>query len=253
MDALSDAGYRVIAYDRPPFGLSDKSPHTTRTGSGQARQAVELMDALEIDSAVMVGHSAGGRVIAYIGTMFPERVDGLVFVAGAVGDDPRTPDADEQENGSALSGLFEFAGRLDPESPISRGLVRNFLSEEQFISLLADAYYDPVIVTDEVAAGYGRILRVEGWESAFLSLFSEQIEPEPLSIETLADLNIPILLIWGEEDTWVPVARGEALRERLPDAEWITYELTGHMPMEEEVERFNVDLLAFLTSTYNGQ
>jgi pimeloyl-ACP methyl ester carboxylesterase len=70
-------------------------------------------------------------------------------------------------------------------------------------------------------------------------------------LELLAQSATPILLIWGEEDTWVPLAVGQRLHQLLPAADWITYRDVGHLPMEENVEQFNTDLLAFLARIYS--
>ena len=59
-------------------------------------------------------------------------------------------------------------------------------------------------------------------------------------------LDVPVLIIWGEEDTWVPIQVGRNLRDHLPDSTWITYPDVGHLPMEENIEQFNADMLRFL-------
>jgi len=56
------------------------------------------------------------------------------------------------------------------------------------------------------------------------------------------------LLIWGQDDSWVPMTAGQLLRDLLPNSQWITYPQIGHLPMEENIEQFNRDLLAFLAS-----
>jgi pimeloyl-ACP methyl ester carboxylesterase len=248
IDALAEAGYRVVAYDRPPFGLSDKNPALDYSPAAAANQALGLMNALDIETATLVGHSAGGSVIAHFATDYADRVDGMVFVAGAVGYDRGSEPAG---NDSALGGLFQFAASLNPDSPLAHQLVRAFVTPERFIDLLRDAYYDPDIVTDEVAAGYLRILQIEGWEGAFLALLQSPADTPSPDLDTLAQSTMPILLIWGEEDTWVPLVVGQRLHQLLPVADWITYSDVGHLPMEETVEQFNTDLLAFLARIYS--
>ena len=57
---------------------------------------------------------------------------------------------------------------------------------------------------------------------------------------------MPILIIWGEEDTWVPIAIGEAMTNSFTDVQLITYANVGHLPMEENTEQFNADVISFL-------
>ncbi len=251
---LVEAGYRVIAYDRPPFGLSDKQPSPIdQTGTGHAAIAAGLMDALGIDSAVLVGHSAGGGVIAHTALLYPERVTGLVFVAGAVGDDRGADGSREQAEAgdSGLGGLFDLGQNIDPEAPLALALVRTFLTPERFTSILEGAYHPSFDVTDDIRAGYSRVLQVENWEAGFLTLFSSDAMPAPVNVADLAALDIPALLIWGAQDTWVPLSQGEFLHEMLPGSELVVYDNVGHMPMEEAVEAFNADLLNFVDGVYS--
>lgn len=252
---LTDAGYRVIAFDRPPFGLSDKGLEIDYSTSAQLTYMVGLMDALEVESAALVGHSAGGGIISYFSTRFPERVDALVFVASAV-PIPREPSTSSEEpvgeesSGTGLGGLFELAGSLDPASPVSQGLVRSFLTPEVFVDILSSAYYDSSIITDDVALGYQLPLQITGWEVGFLTYFGADNGELTFDIETFIGLNVPMLIIWGEEDTWVPIEAGNALAEFFPEATYITYPQVGHLPMEENVTQFNLDLLDFLMTVY---
>lgn len=252
MPALAEAGYRVIAFDRPPFGLSDKSPDVDYALDAQVGLTAGLMDSLAVESAVMVGHSAGGGVIAHFATMYPDRINALVFVAGAVrvGSQtaPPAPQATEgSSNPSPLGGLFEMAANLDPNSAFAQAAVRAFLTPERFAGLLSSTYFDPATMTEEIAAGYQRPLQITGWEIAFLAYFSSRTQiTADLDLEAFAALDVPILILWGEEDTWVTPDVGQALHAFLPESQLITYAGVGHMPMEENIAQFNADLVAFL-------
>src|SRR5690606_24147837 len=83
LDALAAAGYRAIALDLPPFGLSAKSPELDFLAAAQAERVVGLMDALGIEQATIVGHSAGGPVAGAIAERYPDRVTRLVLVSPA--------------------------------------------------------------------------------------------------------------------------------------------------------------------------
>ena len=251
IEPLVDAGYRVIAFDRPPFGLSDKGLETDYGTLAQIEYMIGLMDSLAIESATLVGHSAGGGIISYFSATYPERVDALVFVAGSA---PIPREAvetnDEDENGGGLGGLFELAGSLDPASPVSQNLVSSFLTPEAFVDILSSAYFDPSIVTDEVAEGYQLPLLVTGWEAGFLAYFASRSEAIEFDLDAFEGLDVPILIIWGEEDSWVPIEAGESLAEFFPASSFITYPNVGHLPMEENTDQFNTDLLEFVDSVY---
>ena len=250
---LADAGYRVIAYDRPPFGLSDKQPNPSdQTGTGHAAIAIGLMDVLNIETAVLVGHSAGGSVIAHTALLYPERVTGLVFVAGAVGSESNAHVEQQRSDEGALGGLFARGQNIDPSAPLALGLVRAFLTPERFTGILEGAYHPSFEVTDDIRAGYSRVLMVENWEAGFLALFSSDAMPDPVDLTELAALDIPTLLIWGAQDTWIPLEQGLHLHDMLLGSTLIVYEDVGHMPMEEAIEAFNADVHRFVDAVYGS-
>ncbi|MCU0512103.1 MAG: alpha/beta hydrolase [Anaerolineae bacterium] len=248
MDALAAAGLYVVALDLPPFGLSDKSPTLDYTRAGMAETVVGLMDVLAIERASIVGHSMGGGVTACVAVRHPERVERLVFVAGGVFDpalrepaetETTTEDSEQQ---SPLALLRTF----DPNSPLAATLLRTLLTPERFTDILTSAYYRPEIVTDEVAAGYQRPLAIETWTAGFLA-YQRAEDANPVTLAQLAQMDVPTLILWGEEDTWVPITVGEAMAAMLPSVTFITYPATGHLPMEEDTAAFNADVIAFLT------
>lgn len=251
IDPLVEAGYRVVAFDRPPYGLADKDTDVEYGAAAYVEYTAGLMDALNIESATLIGHSAGGGVIASFALTYPERVDALVFVAGAVrvpGAPQMMPEGDEQGGRNAFSGLFDIASQVNPESPLARVLVRQLLTQDVLAEIFYANYYDQSLITPEVIEGYTQILRVEGWEGAFLKLLTEPVGDTDNTFDALNTVEAPVLLVWGEQDAIVPIAVGEAMHAYLPESDWITYAETGHLPMEERIDTFNADLIEWLAA-----
>ena len=71
--------YRVIAPDQRGHGLSGK-PDSAYTGEEMAGDIAALMDDLRIPSAIVVGHSMGGRIAGYLAAMHPELVSALAIL-----------------------------------------------------------------------------------------------------------------------------------------------------------------------------
>lgn len=68
-----------------------------------------------------------------------------------------------------------------------------------------------------------------------------------LSEAAVASITAPTLLLWGEADTWTPLAQAEQLQALLPTVSGLTtFPASGHQPMEEAPQAFNDALLAFL-------
>ena len=81
LDAAADR-YRVIAFDRPGFGYSERPRSTVWTPDRQARLLHHALQELNVDSAIVVGHSWGTLVALAMGLQAPDCVRGLVLVSG---------------------------------------------------------------------------------------------------------------------------------------------------------------------------
>lgn len=84
LDVAADAGYRAIAFDRPGAGLSAKPESADYSHASQADFTAALLDALNLPQVVIVGHSAGGNVLAHFALRHADRVTRLVIVDGAI-------------------------------------------------------------------------------------------------------------------------------------------------------------------------
>jgi pimeloyl-ACP methyl ester carboxylesterase len=180
----------------------------------------------------------GGAVATYFVINYPERVDKLVFVDGGI--------FDSSQQRSPSDSPFAFLQNIDLNSPIAEETLRVSLRPATFADIMSSAYYDPAFITEEVVAGYTRPLQIENWPYGFISF----LQDEQSQVVTMADLatgaTMPTLIIWGEADTWIPLARGESMRGALADVRLVTYPKVGHLPMEKNIDRFNADLIRFL-------
>ena len=64
----------------------------------------------------------------------------------------------------------------------------------------------------------------------------------------LPKLTVPTLVLWGEQDTWIPLAMGKRFASDIPGARLISYPHLAHVPMEEDPQRTAADVAAFLVS-----
>lgn len=252
-DALDEAGYRVIAFDRPPYGLSQKTGELPLSQRQQAEFSIAVMDSLDLDSATLVGHSMGGGVIGYMAALAPERVERLVFVDGVPRVEEPAPVAATGSNRlSSAVGIPPFLVSAIDFPPVNRWIrigLRTFLQPDTFTNMQRTAYYDPATVTDEVAAGYQQQLQVVGWDEAMIDIVAgRSFADAPLTEAEVQAITAPTLIVWGDNDTWVPIASGERFADVMAGETFVTFSETGHMPMEEHPARFNEELLRFLAA-----
>jgi pimeloyl-ACP methyl ester carboxylesterase len=230
-------GARVVAFDRPGFGLSARplewegaDPYAPET---QADLVISLMDHLGMGKAILVGHSAGGTMAALTALRYPERIEALVLVAPAIYTDGGAPGWAKPLLGSPQM------RRLGPL------LLRSFFeSQVQSNRLIQRAWHDPSLVTPEILAGYLTTFQVQDWDR---SLWAFTLSSQDLELENRLDvLTLPVLVITGEDDRVVPTGESIRLTEELPDARLVVIPDCGHVPMEECPQSFLESITGFL-------
>ena len=233
LDGLAAAGYRAIAFDRPGAGLSDKPADLDYSHPAAADFTAALLDALGVERAVVVGHSAGGNVAAHLALRHPDRVGRLALADAAI---------------VGPAGPPGFVGAIVAFPPFTRwgqiGL-RAFFTPERLGNAVAGFYADPATLTPEVQDGYWRAFRTSGWELGLIGL-TRDAAGNRLADAQVSQIAAPALLVWGERDTLTPLDQAERLRALLPDAALTVIPAAGHQPMEEAPDAFNAALLAWL-------
>lgn len=227
---------RVIAYDRPGFGLTERvvnvstypvSPYSLEY---QADLLIKIMDEKGMQSATLVGNSAGGTVAIYAAALYPERITSLILVDPAV------------FNETARPAWVNFAFRLPQIDRLGPVFVRSI--QERGLELLKLAWYDENKISDQDLENYQRPLKVENWDVGLWE-FTKSNGKINVS-QYLAQLNLPVLVISGREDQLISVEDSIKVAEQIPDAELSIIELCGHVPQEECSIEFMAELIKFI-------
>lgn len=216
--------YRVVAFDRPAFGLTERPmpgefPNDVNpyTADAQADLTVGLMDALGIEQAVLVGNSAGGTIATHTALRYPERVQALALVDAAIYAGGGSP--------SWVRPLLTTpqARRIGPI------LVRNI--RDWGYQFGQSAWHDASKFTDEIWTNYSKPLQTENWDRALWELTQAS---QPLGLEQrLDELAMPVLVITGDDDRIVPTEQSIRLASEIPGAELAVMPACGHVPQEE--------------------
>jgi len=210
---------RAIAVTQRGHGDADR-PATGYRTEDFAGDVAALMDALEIDEAVIVGHSMGGSIAQRFAIDHPARLLGLVLV-GARASWHRHPE---------VVALGEAVAILsDPVDP-------DFVREFQLSTLarpVSPAYLDAVVA--ESLKLPARVWRASFAECVF------QADHTAL----LGRIAAPTLLMCGGRDDFAGDEQ-DALVAAIPGANLLTYPDAGHALHWEEPQRFAADLAAFV-------
>jgi pimeloyl-ACP methyl ester carboxylesterase len=234
--AQSGSGYRVIAFDRPAFGLTSRPMPGEWTGANpysaeaQVELTIALMDQLGLDSAILVANSAGGSVAMAVALRYPDRVAALVLVAPAV-----------YVGGNRLARLGPFL-RTPQMRRIGPLLVRNI--QEWGDDFGRSAWHDPARISADIWEGYRRPLQADNWDRA---LWEYTVAARPTNLpDQLERLQLPVLVITGDDDRIVPTEQSIRLAAELPRAELVVIPDCGHVPHEECPHSFLEAVRTFL-------
>jgi pimeloyl-ACP methyl ester carboxylesterase len=221
---LLEPHVHVIAPDQRGVGESDK-PADGYSLSQAARDLVELLDALALPSAVLVGTSSGGYVVQQVVVDSPHRVCALVL-AGSPADLSATGDP----FGDALSSFHD---------PVTVEDVRAVNGSFSTHVRIPDDFF---AAQDEAALTIPRHV----WRGVYRGLFKARA---PLAA---GPVQVPALVLWGADDDLLPPSQADALVAGLPQGRVIRYPNTGHLVLWERPERVAADVLAFVTGSRHG-
>jgi pimeloyl-ACP methyl ester carboxylesterase len=218
VDRLVSAGRYVIRYDTRDTGQSETYPpgRPGYTMSDLVADAVGVLDALDVASAVFVGISMGGAVAQVVAGRHPDRVDSLVLIATS----PVAPTGAELPSMSA--DLRDYFGRLPESGHTDRdGMVAHTVDVQRH--LCGPAYFDE----DEVRATAGRVFdRTRDMASSDTNHM--RMDDDGSDIPELRHITVPVLVVHGTADPLFPPAHGEALAAAIPRAKLLLLDGVGH-------------------------
>lgn len=223
---FSAAGCQAVAVDLPGNGYSAAPAHYDYSVSGNARLIGAVLDAIHAPKVFLVASSAGGLPVLDFAIRNPERVNGLIL-ASSCGVPHRLP----------------FPWNLI-RYPVVGELARYFLNEGMVLQNLKEAFADPKKVSAVDIRAYTQpLLRSGSWAA---NLRTERNADPTFVEQNLNKIHCPVLIVWGQQDAWHPVAMAEAFHRQLPQAEVEILPNCGHLPHEEQPDDFNQRALAFL-------
>ncbi len=240
---MAERRFTLIAPDLLGHGES-ATPRGDYSLGAHASGARDVLTALGIERATVVGHSLGGGIAMQFAYQFPERCERLVLVSsGGLGREVHLllraaslPGADY------VLPVITSAGMLG----VGRGLG----------GLLRRIRLAPGEDVEEIARGFAS-LESAGSRQAFLHTVRAVIEPggQRVSAQDRLELAalLPTLIVWGERDSIIPVEHGAAAHEAMPGSSFEVFPDAGHMPHDADPERFAELLTEFCETTDPAQ
>ena len=232
--------YQTISLDFPGHGLTGPDS-LKRYGIKDYSELVHaLAQMLNIEQYHVAGNSMGGAVAMQLASDYPGNVRSLNLIdaAGAPAADRTLTDSTApKKSNSGGAWIFQVA-----RHPLFSQLLLSCTPKFLFAMNMEQVYGNDAKVTDEVTTRYYELMLREGNRQATLDRLSQ---PRNSNIQ-FERLTMPILILWGAEDTWIPVAQGKHLQQALPGANLVILDGVGHVPMEESPTETVAEYLSFL-------
>ena len=225
---LVDRGFQVITFDNRDIGLSTKidaaPPTKTQTAmfsisrrfaksayllSDMAKDAVGLLDALNIERAHVVGMSMGGMIAQTMAIEHPSRVRSLTSIMSTTGN-PRV--------GRPKTSVLLRAGKL------TRGSRETFPDRQAALfKLFSGSLYDELEIREVAKLSVERNFTPDGTARQMAAIMAS-----PDRTPQLKKLNVPTLVVHGLEDGLVQPSGGYATTKAIPGARLLAFPDMGH-------------------------
>ncbi len=200
--ALADR-HRVIAIDLPGFGDSDKPVGAPYDARWFATAIVQLLDALELDRADLIGNSLGGRVALEVGLRAPERLQRLALLAPSMAWRRKRPWAPALRLVRPELGVLPHAPRAVVERIIDRVIPE---ARDGWAAAGIDEFLRSFLTPRGRAAFYATARQI----------YLEEPEGANGFWPRLRALSVPSLFVWGRRDTLVPLAFARHVTDAVP-------------------------------------
>jgi len=224
--------HRCVALDLPGFGHSPMPSDRLISITRYASVVDRVCSAIGVDRGTIIGNSMGGFIGAEIALKFATRVENLVLVSAA----GLSQEYQHRQPLVLTARMAEMAGAYRAAADLRRTVNR---PRARRLALQGVMRYperlSPALVAQQLQEA------TPGFVKALDALMSYSFR------ERLREIDVPVLVVWGENDMLVPVDDAQRFVELIgPNARKVVFEDTGHVPMLERPSRFNATLEAFL-------
>jgi len=231
---LGQHGYRVIAHDRRGHGRSGQ-PWSGNDIDTYADDLAALMDTLDLKDVRLVGHSTGGgEVTRYVGRHGTRRLSKLVLISAIP---PLRLKTEANPGGAPLSAFNDLRATVTAD-------------RSQFLKDLSLPFFGYNRPGAKVSEGVRDSLWRMGMQASIVATFDGiKTQSETDFTDDLKKVNVPTLVLHGEEDQLVPVADSAILTAKLVAKSTLkVYPGAPHGMTVTHADQVNGDLLGFLKS-----
>ena len=139
----------------------------------------------------------------------------------------------------AVDNIPMFVQQLDEPFLVAKRKNYSYIREQ-----VANTFYDPLTATDELV---NAVFEIVGDNSKCLRIIKTSRKTQRSYVtDLLPKIKLPVLLIWGKEDSITPPHVAEDFQRMMPDSTLVYFSQCGHAPMMEKPHEFNMALEEFV-------
>jgi pimeloyl-ACP methyl ester carboxylesterase len=220
--------HRVIRMDMPAFGLTGPAPDNDYSIGAYVDFLHQFLQKLGVNRFYLAGNSLGGQIaFAYTAT-YPAEVQKLILLDAA--GYPM-----EHSKGNLAFNLAR--------TPFLKHLLKIVTPAFVVRKSLEDVYGNKALVTDSLVKIYRDMACREGNRKALVLRLNN---PQSSDTNMIKGIQVPTLIIWGDQDFLIPLANAYKFQRDLPNDTLAILKGTGHVPMEESPEQVALLVKNFL-------
>ncbi|MBF0121288.1 MAG: alpha/beta hydrolase [Desulfobacterales bacterium] len=217
--------YRVIRLDLPGTGLTGPNSEHNYAIKTYVNFLKDFLDKINVKTFHVAGNSLGGQIAWQFCLTYPDRITKMILI----------------DSGGFPFEHKNFALKIT-KNPIVKILGEYITPKSLADDGLKEAYGDPLLIKPEIFDRYYELLLRKGNRKAYLTMTNFKFEDRT---QELININIPVLIMWGGRDKWIPVDYAYKFHIEIKDSRVILYGNLGHIPMEESPEKTAKDAKEF--------
>ena len=223
--------YRVIRMDLPAFGLTGANANGDYSITNYTRFLKQFLSKLNVENFYLVGNSLGGNIAWNFTAENPEKVEKLILI-----------DSSGLPINQPIPWIFSMA-----KMPILSSLFLHVTPRMIIKNNITQVYSDDSKITEDLITRYHEMSLRAGNRQAFIDRANITFRlASQANINKLKSIKTETLLLWGEDDVWIPLDNGKRMNSLLDNSTLVVLKNSGHVPMEESPQESMEVMLGFI-------
>jgi len=226
---LTKQGYHVWALDMKGAGWSDQPKDAKYDTVTLMQEVNKWMNVMGLKDVVFVGNSLGGAIAVLMALEHPDKTGQIVLIDSA-GYPIKKP----------------FIIRI-AKMPLAGEITKLIFGRWMVRWNLKEVYFNDDLIPEETIDAYYNRMRTENVLDAKIAL-ARSIDFDAFTpyIKRMPEIKNRTLIIWGENDEWIPLESGYNFKKNLSNSKLVILPECGHIPQEEKPEQTAKTMIDFI-------